>query len=152
MDNLEIWEKIFQENEWGKYSSVPVIRFIARNFYKVKDRKNIKILEIGSGTGANLWFCAREGFSVIALEGSQTAFEFFKAHNMLTHYPTAGDIVLYDWQGDGRYDHTGLYLKHNDNGTFSTIEGNTSTANQSNGGIVMIRTRKYKNCTFAHIS
>lgn len=75
MDNLEIWEKIFQENEWGKYPSVPVIRFIARNFYKVKDRKNIKILEIGSGTGANLWFCAREGFSVIALEGSQTAFD-----------------------------------------------------------------------------
>lgn len=75
MDNLEIWEKIFQENEWGKYPSVPVIRFIARNFYKVKDRKNIKILEIGSGTGANLWFCAREGFSVIALEGSQTAID-----------------------------------------------------------------------------
>jgi SAM-dependent methyltransferase len=73
MDNLEIWEKIFLENEWGKYPSVPVIRFIARNFYKVKDRKNIKILEIGSGTGANLWFCGREGFSVIALEGSQTA-------------------------------------------------------------------------------
>lgn len=78
MDNLEVWEKIFQENEWGKYPSVPVIRFIAKNFYKEKNRKDIKILEIGSGTGANLWFCAREGFCVIALEGSQTAVERMK--------------------------------------------------------------------------
>ncbi len=69
--NLQVWEKVFQENEWGKYPSIPVIRFIARNFYKVKNRKEIKILEIGSGTGANLWFCVREGFSVMALEGSQ---------------------------------------------------------------------------------
>lgn len=78
MDNLEVWEKIFQENEWGKYPSVPVIRFIAKNFYKEKNRKDIKILEIGSGIGANLWFCAREGFCVIALEGSQTAVERMK--------------------------------------------------------------------------
>ena len=84
--------------------------------------------------------------------GCQTAFEYFKAHNMLTKNPMAGDIVLYDWQGDGRYDHTGIYIKHNDNETFSAIEGNTSTANQSNGGCVMVRTRKYKNCIFAHIS
>ena len=38
-ENIEVWEKIFQENEWGKYPSVPVIRFIARNFYKMKNRK-----------------------------------------------------------------------------------------------------------------
>lgn len=76
--NLETWEKIFQSHEWGKYPSIPVIRFMARNFYSVKNRKEIKILEIGSGTGANLWYCAREGFSVIALEGSQTGIERMK--------------------------------------------------------------------------
>lgn len=75
MDNLEVWEKIFQENEWGKYPPVPLIRFIAKNFYKAADKKAVKILEIGSGTGANLWFCAREGFSVYALEGSQSAMQ-----------------------------------------------------------------------------
>src|SRR5574344_1708049 len=88
-NNLEIWEKVFQEKEWGKYPSVPVIRFIARNFYKVPNRKDIKILEIGSGTGANLWFCAREGFSVIGLEGSKTAndkmLERFKKENLSSH-------------------------------------------------------------------
>jgi len=72
-NNLEIWENIFQNNEWGKYPPVAVIKFIAKNFYKVKNRKDIKILEIGSGTGANLWFCAREGFSVYGIDGSKTA-------------------------------------------------------------------------------
>lgn len=71
--NLSVWEKIFQERDWGNYPSLPIIRFIARNFFNVQNRKKITILELGSGTGANLWFCAREGFSVIALEGSHTA-------------------------------------------------------------------------------
>ena len=83
--------------------------------------------------------------------GCQTAAEYFKARNMIVKTPAVGDIVLYDWQGDGRYDHTGIYLRHNDNERFSAIEGNTSTANQSNGGRVMVRTRNYKNCIFVHI-
>jgi len=74
-DNLEIWEKIFQENEWGKYPALSVVKFVARNFYNVKDRASIKILEIGAGVGANLWFCAREGFEVYAIDGSQTAIQ-----------------------------------------------------------------------------
>ena len=71
--NLEIWEDIFQNNEWGKYPSLAVVRFVARNFYKVPNRKDIRILELGCGTGANLWYCARERFSVIGLDGSKTA-------------------------------------------------------------------------------
>ena len=71
--NLEIWEDIFQNNEWGKYPSLAVVRFVARNFYKATNRKDIRILELGCGTGANLWYCAREGFSVIGLDGSKTA-------------------------------------------------------------------------------
>lgn len=84
--------------------------------------------------------------------GCQTAVEYFSAKKMIVQNPVAGDIVFYDWQGDGRYDHTGIYLKRNDNETFSAIEGNTSTTNQSNGGSVMVRTRHYKNCIFVHIS
>ena len=72
-ENLQIWENVFQNNEWGKYPPVSLIKFIAKNFYKVQNRKNIKILELGSGTGANLWFCAREGFSVYGIDGSKTA-------------------------------------------------------------------------------
>ena len=84
--------------------------------------------------------------------GCQTAVEYFKKHNMIVKTPKIGDIVFYDWQGDGHYDHTGIFLKHNKNNTLSAIEGNTSTKNQSNGGSVMERTRHYKNCIFVHIS
>ena len=67
------WEKIFQNKEWGKYPAEDLIRFIANNFYKYKKRNRIKILEIGCGTGSNLWFIAREGFSVYGIDGSKTA-------------------------------------------------------------------------------
>ncbi|EMI4816203.1 class I SAM-dependent methyltransferase [Campylobacter upsaliensis] len=77
--NEQIWEEIFSKKEWGKYPSENVIRFIARNFYNVQDRSKINILELGLGTGANLWFCAREGFKVSGIEWSKTGVERFRA-------------------------------------------------------------------------
>lgn len=71
--NTEYWEKTFSNKEWGKYPVLELVRFIAKNFYSVKNRKDIKILELGSGPGANLWYLAREGFSVYGIDGSQTA-------------------------------------------------------------------------------
>lgn len=73
--NSEIWEDIFANNEWGKYPPISVVKFVAKNFYHAKDRKQIKILEIGSGPGANLWYMAREGFTVYGIDFSQTACE-----------------------------------------------------------------------------
>ena len=66
------WEEIHRNQEWGKYPSEQLVRFIARNFYN-KDRKNIKILDFGCGAGANTWFLAREGFDVYAFDGSESA-------------------------------------------------------------------------------
>jgi len=61
-----------------------------------------------------------------------------------------GDIVFFDWNGDGRFDHTGIFVKDIDGKSFETIEGNTSLTNQSNGGQVMRRKRKYVNVLFVH--
>jgi hypothetical protein len=55
--------------------------------------------------------------------------------------PIAGDLVLYDWAGDGVVDHIGLFERWTGINTFEAIEGNTSTSNQSNGGQVMRRKR-----------
>ena len=57
----------------------------------------------------------------------------------ITNSPIAGDLVCFDWDG-GDYDHIGIFESGNAS-TFKTIEGNTSTANQSNGGEVMRRSR-----------
>lgn len=66
------WERIHSERAWGKYPTEPVIRFVARNFYK-KDRRNIRLLDYGCGQGANTWFLAREGFDTYAFDGSPSA-------------------------------------------------------------------------------
>lgn len=68
----EEWEKIHSTEEWGRYPSEPVIRFVARNYYKT-DRKQVKMLDFGCGAGANTWYLAREGFDVYAFDGSESA-------------------------------------------------------------------------------
>lgn len=81
--------------------------------------------------------------------GCQTAVKYFKDNNKIVTTPISGDIVFFDWNGDGRYDHTGLFVRQISNESFETIEGNTSLTNQSNGGNVMLRERKFnKNTLF----
>ncbi len=69
----KIWEKIFKNNEWGKYPGEELIRFVAKNFYSRSNANEITILEVGCGPGANLWYCAREGFTIFGIDGSNTA-------------------------------------------------------------------------------
>jgi SAM-dependent methyltransferase len=69
------WELIFRNRPWGKYPSEEVIRFVARGFYSRPDRKDVRILDLGCGGGANTWFLAREGFDVVAIDGSPSAIE-----------------------------------------------------------------------------
>jgi SAM-dependent methyltransferase len=68
-----VWEQIFSSRPWGKYPGEDLIRFIARNFYQVPDRGSVKIVELGCGPGANIWYLAREGFSFCGIEGSASA-------------------------------------------------------------------------------
>lgn len=80
--------------------------------------------------------------------GCQTAVAFFKQKKMVVGDPKPGDIVFFDWNRDGRYDHTGIYVRELSESQFETIEGNTALNNQSNGGQVMRRTRDYANVLF----
>lgn len=59
-----------------------------------------------------------------------------------TSQAQAGDVVLFDWDKNGEADHVGIV--ESNNGSYLTcIEGNTSDGNNSNGGLVMRRTRAY---------
>ena len=57
-----IWETVYQSRAWGQYPGEDVIRFVKGHFSQVSDRAQVRLLEVGSGAGANLWFMAREGF------------------------------------------------------------------------------------------
>jgi hypothetical protein len=83
----------------------------------------------------------------------QSMYEYAKKNNLLTVKPQTGDIILFDWENNGHYDHTGIFMKDNeDDKYFTSIEGNTAVDNNSNGGIVMKRTKRpYSLAKFVNI-
>ncbi len=97
------WDNIFTETDWGKYPCEELIRFVARNFFGSPKREEVKILEIGCGTGGNLWFLTREGFDVTGIDGSSVGVE--KAEKRLTKNGLSaslhvGDVMELPWDAD----------------------------------------------------
>jgi hypothetical protein len=73
----------------------------------------------------------------------------------VTSNPLPGDLVCYDWEGNGVADHVGLFEAWTDKsaGKFTAIEGNTAVGNDSNGGKVMRRDRTRSNVqAFVHVA
>jgi SAM-dependent methyltransferase len=68
-----VWETVYRTRAWGQYPGEDVIRFVKGNFSQAADRSRLRLLEVGSGAGANVWFMVREGFCVHGVEGSETA-------------------------------------------------------------------------------
>jgi len=90
-----VWESIFRGKEWGKYPPEHVVRFVARSFAGAADRRKVRLLEIGCGPGANVWFMAREGFSVSGIDGSPTAID--RAKQRLESEGLAADLRVGDF-------------------------------------------------------
>lgn len=109
----EAWEQIHANQEWGRYPSEPVIRFVARNYYD-KDRGQIKILDFCCGGGSHTWYLAREGFDVYAFDGSRSAVA--KAKNILEKDGLYADLRVCD----------ALELDYDDN-FFDCVIDNVST-------------------------
>lgn len=55
--------------------------------------------------------------------------------------PLPGDIAIFNWDTAGVPEHIGIVERALGGGKFQSIEGNTSLANDSNGGAVMRRVR-----------
>ena len=50
-----------------------------------------------------------------------------------TYIPKPGDLIIYDWEGDGLYDHIGFIYSADSSG-YKTIEGNTGGPGSSDSG------------------
>jgi hypothetical protein len=68
----------------------------------------------------------------------------------ITSTPHPGDLVCFDWERDGTFDHIGLFESGTAT-TFTAIEGNTSTSNNSNGGAVMRRDRSTQQASIVFV-
>ena len=101
-----VWDQVFRSQEWGKYPPEHVIRFVARRWYKVPDRKAVRLLDLGCGPGACTWYMAREGFSVSSIDGSPKAIELLQqrlASEGLSAEARVGDYGQLPW-ADGVFD------------------------------------------------
>lgn len=70
--------------------------------------------------------------------------------NAASSTPKPGWIAFFDFPGNEKTDHVGIVVSVNNDGTLTTIEGNTipdgskSKKSEANGGEVCMKTRAYK--------
>jgi SAM-dependent methyltransferase len=70
-----VWEQIFKARDWTRYPSEDLVRFMAIHYFRSPNRPDVRVLDLGCGTGGNAWFLAREGFETHGIDGSPTAIE-----------------------------------------------------------------------------
>ena len=90
-----VWEKKYSEGHAEKYPWDIVVSFVFRNAPNDRARRDVHILEVGFGAGNNLWFAAREGFSVAGIEGSPSAVDYARAR--FEREQLEGDLRLGDF-------------------------------------------------------
>mgnify|MGYP002512385912 CR=1 FL=1 len=92
------------------------------------------------------WVFKHAGASELFYGGKKTAYcptlmnYYKKQGQFFTKDFKAGDIIFFDFNGNNQPDHVGI-VERVSGSTVYTIEGNTSTTNDANGGQVMRRTR-----------
>lgn len=82
-----IWENKYKSGFEQRYPWDSVVSFVFRYSPKDKKKSDTEIMEVGFGSGSNLLFAAKEGFSVSGIEASATAVNLaqarFSAENLL---------------------------------------------------------------------
>lgn len=92
------------------------------------------------------WVFKACGASQLFYGGQKTAYcptveNYYKQQGKWYQSGKPGDMVLFDFSGKGIAGHIGIVEKVNSDGSYTTIEGNTGSGNDANGGAVMRRTR-----------
>lgn len=91
-----VWEALYASGHRQRYPWDMVVSFVYRHAPRDRHRADIHILEVGCGAGANLWFAAREGFSVAGVDLSETAIAAAKAR--LAEEGLSGDLRVGDFR------------------------------------------------------
>jgi len=97
----ENWDKFYSRKEVAKYPDNMLVRFVAKYYYDVPNRKDVKFLDVGCGAGSSVWYLAREGFSVAGIDGSKVAMERLRIRleeDKLEAFLGCGDITQLDFK------------------------------------------------------
>lgn len=84
-DSVNRFDQLFREKGIRSQRSYPneqLIQFVAGNWFALapEQRREIRILEVGCGSGANLWMLAKEGFSVYGIDSSAAGIAIAESH------------------------------------------------------------------------
>jgi len=70
-----VWEQNYKNGRFNEYPYDKIVSLVAHNFYKDENRNSLRVLDLGCGGGNNTFFLCEKGFSVYAVDGSQTSVE-----------------------------------------------------------------------------
>ena len=76
------------------YPNESLISFLGANFFRLKqaEKSKLKILEVGCGSGANLWMVAKEGFATFGIDLSASGIGLCK--KMLAHWGVTANLQV----------------------------------------------------------
>ncbi len=74
-----VWDEKYAAGHRERWPWDAVVSFVFRHAPRDRPRHDVRVCEVGFGTGNNLWFAACEGFAVSGVEGSARAVEEAKA-------------------------------------------------------------------------
>jgi SAM-dependent methyltransferase len=93
------YEESFSQSGFSaqrKYPNEEFCRFMGRNFFpfETAKRQETQILEVGCGSGSNLWMIAAEGFQAYGLDFSASAIKL--TGKMLDSYNVSANLSVQD--------------------------------------------------------
>jgi SAM-dependent methyltransferase len=79
-----------------RYPNEELLRFFGRHYFSLPrpTRGAIRVLEVGCGSGANLWMIAREGFAAHGIDHSEASLRLCRA--MLAQWDAAASLACAD--------------------------------------------------------
>ena len=95
MTTNSIWEQKYSSGHSQKYPWDLIVSFVFRHAPRDVLKSHIRILEVGCGTGSNLWFAAREGFDISGIDFSPSAID--QARRRLQQDDLSGELVVGDF-------------------------------------------------------
>lgn len=83
--SIEVYDRQYRARGMSSQRTYPnesLIQFLASRYFgrAVEERKAIRVLEVGCGSGSNLWMMAKEGLDTYGLDSSEEALGLAQRH------------------------------------------------------------------------
>ncbi|WP_346353524.1 class I SAM-dependent methyltransferase [Azotosporobacter soli] len=94
-----IFEEFYQQGgiaSQRRYPNEALMRFIGSNYFSMshEQRNKLKVLEIGCGSGANLWMLSKEGFDSYGIDIAPTGLKY--CHKVMADWGVAAQLFRGD--------------------------------------------------------